>query len=100
RRRLHRLIAASHGATRGHRFALPAPPAFFPHAHIAAPTVITLSPMLRATFVALLLLAGPAACSHDADQAPAHPQEAPPPLPPSSGTPIGYLLDNASSMSL
>lgn len=55
--------------------------------------------MLRATFVALLLLAGPAACAHDADQIPAHPAEAPP-LPPSSGTPIGYLLDNASSMSL
>jgi hypothetical protein len=56
--------------------------------------------MLRATLVALLVLAGPAGCSHDADQTPAHPQEAPPPLPPASGTPIGYLLDNAGSLSL
>lgn len=56
--------------------------------------------MLRATLVALLALAGPVGCSHDADQTPAHPQEAPPPLPPSSGTPVGYLLDSASSLSL
>jgi hypothetical protein len=57
--------------------------------------------MLRATLVALLALAGPAGCSHDADQTPAHPQAGElPPLPPSSGTPVGYLLDNATQLQL
>ncbi|HET9624444.1 MAG TPA: hypothetical protein VFP84_23895 [Kofleriaceae bacterium] len=57
--------------------------------------------MLRATLVALLALAGPAACSHEADQTPVHPQEGElPPLPPSSGTPVGYLLDNATQLEL
>ncbi len=37
------------------------------------------------------------ACSHEAK--PAAP-ESPPPLPPSSGTPIGYLIDAASDLSL
>jgi len=57
--------------------------------------------MLRVALLALLALAGPAGCSHDAAPAPAHPEEAPPPpLPPSSGTPVGYLLDNATTLSL
>jgi hypothetical protein len=56
--------------------------------------------MLRATLVALVLLAGPAGCSHDAPP-PAYPgSEAAPPLPPSTGTPIGYLLDNGSTLAL
>lgn len=54
--------------------------------------------MLRATFFALLVLAG---CHHDADPPPMHPKEGElPPLPPSSGTPVGYLLDNAGPLQL
>jgi len=54
--------------------------------------------MLRATFFALLLLAG---CHHDTDPPPMHPKEGElPPLPPSSGTPVGYLLDNATQLQL
>ena len=54
--------------------------------------------MLRATFFALLLLAG---CHRDTDPPPMHPKEGElPPLPPSSGTPVGYLLDNATQLQL
>jgi len=54
--------------------------------------------MLRATLYALLLLAG---CRHDTDPPPMHPKEGElPPLPPSSGTPIGYLVDNAGPLDL
>jgi hypothetical protein len=61
--------------------------------------------MLRATFVALFLTAavaaGAAGCQHDADATPMHPKEGElPPLPPSSGTPVGYLIDNASTLTL
>jgi len=48
--------------------------------------------------VALLILA---ACRHDNDPPPMHPQGAElPPLPPSSGTPVGYLVDNAGQLQL
>jgi len=54
--------------------------------------------MLRATLLSLLLVAG---CRHDSDPAPVHPAESDlPPLPPSSGTPVGYMLDNAGSLQL
>jgi len=54
--------------------------------------------MLRATLLALALLAG---CRHDTDPPPMHPKEGElPPLPPSSGTPVGYLVDNASQLQL
>ena len=54
--------------------------------------------MLRATCFALLLLAG---CHRDTDPPPMHPKEGElPPLPPSSGTPVGYLVDNASQLQL
>jgi len=54
--------------------------------------------MLRATLCALLLLAG---CHHDTDPPPMHPKEGElPPLPPSSGTPVGYLVDNAGQLQL
>lgn len=54
--------------------------------------------MLRATLVALLLLSG---CHKDTDPPPMHPKEGElPPLPPSSGTPVGYLLDNATQLQL
>jgi hypothetical protein len=54
--------------------------------------------MLRATLIALLALAG---CHHDSDPPPMHPQEGElPPLPPSSGTPVGYLIDSAATLQL
>jgi len=54
--------------------------------------------MLRAVLCALLALA---ACHHDADPPPMHPREGDlPPLPPSSGTPVGYLIDNAGQLNL
>ncbi|HEX2690156.1 MAG TPA: hypothetical protein VHN14_26255 [Kofleriaceae bacterium] len=54
--------------------------------------------MLRVTFFALLLLAS---CHRDTDPPPMHPKEGElPPLPPSSGTPVGYLIDNASQLQL
>jgi hypothetical protein len=54
--------------------------------------------MLRAVLCALLVLA---ACRHDGDPAPLHPRDGElPPLPPSSGTPVGYLIDNASQLDL
>ena len=53
--------------------------------------------MLRAVILALLLTA----CRHDTDPPPMHPKEGElPPLPPSSGTPVGYLLDNATQLQL
>lgn len=52
--------------------------------------------MLRAVLCALLVLT---ACRKNVDPEPEHPQEAPP-LPPASGTPVGYLIDNASQLSL
>ncbi|HEX3758118.1 MAG TPA: hypothetical protein VHW23_05410 [Kofleriaceae bacterium] len=52
--------------------------------------------MLRAVLCALLVLS---ACRKNVDPEPEHPQEAPP-LPPASGTPVGYLIDNASQLSL
>ncbi len=54
--------------------------------------------MLRAT---LLLLLAIAACRHDTDPPPMQPKEGElPPLPPSSGTSVGYLVDNASTIKL
>ena len=54
--------------------------------------------MLRALLCALLVLT---ACRKQIDPEPARPQaEPPPPLPPSSGTPVGYLLDNAGQLDL
>lgn len=54
--------------------------------------------MLRATLCALLLLAG---CRHDTDPPPMHPTESElPPLPPASGTLVGYLIDNTSQLQL
>jgi hypothetical protein len=54
--------------------------------------------MLRATCFALILLAG---CHKDTDPPPMHPKEGElPPLPPSSGTPVGYLVDNAVPLKL
>lgn len=52
--------------------------------------------MLRAVLCALLVLT---ACRKNVDPEPEHAQEAPP-LPPASGTPVGYLIDNASQLSL
>lgn len=54
--------------------------------------------MLRATFLALLFLVS---CRRDSDPPPVYPKEGElPPLPPSSGTPVGYLLDNATQLEL
>jgi hypothetical protein len=54
--------------------------------------------MLRAILLAVLVLAG---CHHDTDPPPMHPTEGElPPLPPSSGTPVGYLIDNAGQLQL
>src|SRR5262245_8702588 len=54
--------------------------------------------MLRAMLVALLVMTG---CHHDTDPPPMHPKEGElPPLPPSSGTPVGYLLDSATQLQL
>ncbi|HET7501432.1 MAG TPA: hypothetical protein VFK02_10530 [Kofleriaceae bacterium] len=40
-------------------------------------------------------------CHHDTDPPPMHPTEGElPPLPPSSGTPVGYLIDAASQLEL
>jgi hypothetical protein len=46
---------------------------------------------------AVVVLAG---CHHDTDPAPVQPVSEPPPLPPSSGTPVGYLIDNAGQLKL
>jgi hypothetical protein len=52
--------------------------------------------MLRLTLLALLAAAG---CHHE--PRPMTPKEGElPPLPPASGTPVGYLLDNASQLEL
>ncbi len=54
--------------------------------------------MLRAALCAVMILA---ACRHDVDPPPMHPKEGElPPLPPSSGTPVGYLVDNAIQLQL
>jgi hypothetical protein len=54
--------------------------------------------MLRAMLFALVLTSG---CHKDTDPPPMHPKEGElPPLPPSSGTPVGYLVDNASQLNL
>jgi hypothetical protein len=56
--------------------------------------------MLRAVLCTVTLLAL-AACHHDSDPPPMQPKEGElPPLPPSSGTPVGYLVDNAPQLSL
>ncbi|HEX3478810.1 MAG TPA: hypothetical protein VHT91_27500 [Kofleriaceae bacterium] len=52
--------------------------------------------MLRAILCAVLVLT---ACRKQIDPEPEHPQEAPP-LPPASGTPVGYLVDNAGQLNL
>jgi len=52
--------------------------------------------MLRSLCLALGLLA---ACSHDPPVMEPKPGELPP-LPPASGTPVGYLIDNAGQLSL
>lgn len=57
-----------------------------------------MAPMLRALFLAVLAIA---ACHKDVDPPPMHPREGElPPLPPSSGTPVGYLVDNAAQLKL
>jgi hypothetical protein len=58
--------------------------------------------ILASVFASLLASALVAGCRHDTDPPPVHPQdgEPPPPLPPSSGTPVGYLLDNATTLAL
>jgi hypothetical protein len=54
--------------------------------------------MLRALFLAVLAIS---ACHKDVDPPPMHPKEGElPPLPPSSGTPVGYLVDNAGQLKL
>lgn len=54
--------------------------------------------MLRATLFLLLAIAG---CHKDTDPPPLQPKEGElPPLPPSSGTPVGYLVDNAGALNL
>lgn len=53
--------------------------------------------MLRAILCAVLILT---ACRKDIDPEPAYPKDAPPPLPPASGTPVGYLIDNATQLNL
>ncbi len=54
--------------------------------------------MLRTLLCALLIFT---ACHKDTDPPPLHPKEGElPPLPPSSGTPVGYLLDNAGQLKL
>lgn len=57
--------------------------------------------MLRAFVLAASLASAFAACHKDTDPPPMHPKDGElPPLPPSSGTAVGYLLDNASQLSL
>jgi hypothetical protein len=68
-----------------------------------ATTGDTVAAMLRAPFLALLALfvltLGVAGCRRDTDPPPLHPKEGElPPLPPSSGTPVGYLVDNATQL--
>jgi hypothetical protein len=54
--------------------------------------------MLRVALCTLLALA---ACHKESDPSPMRPREGElPPLPPSSGTPVGYLVDNASQLQL
>src|SRR5262245_46994227 len=54
-------------------------------------------PMLRVALCTLLALT---ACHRD-DPTTLHPKEGElPPLPPASGTPVGYLVDNASQLNL
>jgi hypothetical protein len=54
--------------------------------------------MLRAMLLAVLVLTS---CRHDTDPPPMQPKEGElPPLPPSSGTPVGYLIDNAATLQL
>ncbi|HEX7703813.1 MAG TPA: hypothetical protein VF403_23895, partial [Kofleriaceae bacterium] len=53
---------------------------------------------MRRLILALLIVVG--ACHHDpAPAAPADPTDKPP-LPPASGTPIGYLIDDAGELKL
>ena len=57
--------------------------------------------MLRALFCALVLAGTLAGCHKDTDPPPMHPKEGDlPPLPPSSGTAVGYLIDNATQLQL
>ena len=58
---------------------------------------VTSAPVLRATFLSLFLLA---ACRHDIDRGPEGPKPVGIPLPPASGTPIGYLIDDATNLKL
>jgi hypothetical protein len=54
--------------------------------------------MFRAMLFALVVLAG---CRHDTDPPPLQPKDGElPPLPPSSGTPVGYLIDSAGQLQL
>ena len=54
--------------------------------------------MLRATLLAFVVLTG---CRHDIDRGPDNPKPVGAiPLPPASGTPIGYLVDDAASLKL
>lgn len=57
--------------------------------------------MLRAFVLAASFASALAACHKDTDPPPMHPREGElPPLPPSSGTAVGYLVDNATQLSL
>lgn len=57
--------------------------------------------MLRALLLASLAWLALTGCRHDTDPPPMTPKEGElPPLPPSSGTAVGYLLDNASTLNL
>jgi len=68
------------------------------HGAVAGRGRYSASRMLRAMLFSLLVLAG---CRHDTDPPPMQPKEGElPPLPPSSGTPVGYLLDNAAQLKL
>ena len=54
--------------------------------------------VLRATVLSLLLISG---CRHDIDRGPESPKPVGTiPLPPASGTPIGYLIDEAANLKL
>jgi hypothetical protein len=60
---------------------------------------VALCSLLAAAALATAAIA--TACHRDSDPPPMHPRDGElPPLPSSSGTPLGYLLDNASQLSL
>jgi hypothetical protein len=55
----------------------------------------------RLVVLIAVIVAPVGACHHDKDPPPMHPKPGDlPPLPPSSGTPVGYLLDAATDLKL